>query len=109
MTRYRPSSTVPGEKRPWLIESDEDSRPPDPDPDRLRGGSGDVRVIAFTAAFESTTGRSGESSAGGDVGACDVPQCGQNRALSGIFAPQPPHSIGRFYGIRPGRKKAPHG
>ena len=103
MTRYRPSSTVPGEKRPWLMESDDDSQPPELG--GLRPDAGAVRVMPCSTPFGSTTRDEG-SSAGGEPASRDVPQCGQKRALSGVWAPQRRHSIGRFYGTCRGCKKA---
>ena len=85
MIRYRPSSSEPGSKRPWLIESDAVSQP-------LDGGcpaAGGVRrvkppgdtPVAWLAPIVSASDPAGH------------PHDGQNRAASGTIARQFAHSM----------------
>src|SRR5688500_12816248 len=106
MTRYRPSSSVPGPKRPWLIESDPVSHPLDggcaPLAGEVRrvpstgGGPGERRVASSDAATVDPAGAPAARSGRGGVEA-GVPQDGQNRAAAGTDAPQKTQGTGGFY------------
>ena len=54
MIRYRPSSSAPGPKRPWLIESDEVSQPL-ATPPRHREGD-DLHAIGARHVVEQLSG-----------------------------------------------------
>ena len=87
--RKRPSRTAPGGKRPWLIESDELSQPPEDDD--LRGDGGLVGDSgAIVAASPRLWGSaSAEPSAVSSVGpdAKVRPHVAQNRASALVGAP----------------------
>ncbi len=96
--RYRPSSSVPGPKRPWLIESDPVSHPLDGGRALLAGEArrvpsaggepGERRVASSVAAIVSS------DPPGVEAG---VPQDGQKRAAAGTDAPQKTQGTGGFY------------
>ena len=86
MIRYRLSSSAPGSKRPWLMESDEVSQPLD---GGFPAGGGVRRVkppgdnpVAWLAPTVTASDPAGQ------------PQDAQNRAESGRIARQLAHTMG---------------
>jgi hypothetical protein len=101
MIRNRWSKSVPGGKRPWLIESDEVSHPADVDAAGVGRLDGGVRWEPAARA------RSGDTRATCSVAEMVIaslpdgwPQAGQNRASCGISAAQSPQRTREFYAKR---------
>ena len=95
MIRYRPSSNTPGAKRPWLMESEEDSHPrsdagvPSGEGGRIKASARSPRVDVVGCAVAPTVAASSVAN----------PQVGQNRAASGRPPPQRRQYIAGFYVI----------
>jgi hypothetical protein len=95
MMRYRPSSSVPGANRPWLIESDDESHP-----------LSDFGATAAGVGVRRLTTPIGPP--GGSLVGCTLtpivsasstapPQAGQNLAPSGSGAAQRAQATTGFY------------
>ena len=89
MIRYRPSSTVPGANRPWLIESDEVSHP-------LDGGRAAEGFRVAESGGASRVASSDEPNVVASV-AAGTPHAGQKRAPSGIVAAHLEQDTREFY------------
>src|SRR5262245_48609040 len=89
MIRYRPSSSAPGAKRPWLRPSDEESQPVAD----LGTAAAGVGVRRLTTPIGPLCACGGETPVVPIVMAFVTerarPQAGQNRAVSGASLPQP--------------------
>ena len=84
---------VPGAKRPWSMESDEESHPLDDE--GVRAGDGVGRVTACDAAVTSAWVACSET-AGAAPGLAGLPHDGQKRAVPWIAAPQAGQNMGGF-------------
>ena len=101
MIRKRLSNSVPGGKRPWLIESEEVNHPAEVD-------AADVGPLDVGVRWEPVaTVRSGDKRVTFSPAEMVIaslpdgwPQAGQNRASCGISAAQSPQRTREFYAKR---------